>query len=133
MGRLLLSAGREGGEPGSERGEGRNGVPGQPARQDRRDAGRRFTTLPPLGHGVGVRRVINAVVVLIWGHDACGEGKGTLQTAEQLRAGTALCPHRGGTGHGTPRVRFCPPAAVGPHGHPGAALSRTRLGLVKEK
>ena len=51
--------------------------------------------LPPLGHGVGVNRVINPVMILIWGHDTWRKRKGTLHTAAHPRFGMALCPSSG--------------------------------------
>lgn len=51
--------------------------------------------LPPLGQGIGVSRVINLVVIFVWGHDTWRERKGTLHTAVHPRFAVALCPSSG--------------------------------------
>lgn len=50
--------------------------------------------LPAPGHGVGVSRVIDLAVVLVWGHDTCGH-RGGLCTPAHPGAAVALGPSSG--------------------------------------
>lgn len=89
--------------------------------------------LPPLGHGVGVNRVINLVMILIWGHDTWRKRKGTLDTAANPRFGMALCPSSG-RWHNEGKLSCCrdtcplgkvlPLLLAGSHSDLGAMLNR---------
>lgn len=89
--------------------------------------------LPPLGHGVGVNRVINLVMILIWGHDTWRKRKGTLDTAANPRFGMALCPSSG-RWHNEGKLSCCrdtcplgkvlPLPLAGSHSDLGAMLNR---------
>lgn len=79
---------------GTER-EERYLLPPPPARQMRREVGQSLNkacALPPLCHGIGVSRVINLVVILIWGHDTWRKGRGrghfTLQHTQGVSQGS---------------------------------------------
>lgn len=67
--------------------------------------------LPPLGHGVGVNRVINPAMVLIGGHDTWRKRKGHF-TPQHARGLPWLCalPQGSGTRKGNP-----PDAAMPAH------------------
>lgn len=77
-------------------------LPPPPARQMRRKMGQSLNkacALPPLCHGIGVSRVINLVVILVWGHDTWRKGRQrghfTLQHTQDVSQGS-------GTRTGTP-------------------------------